>query len=343
MKHLLLSFIIGLICLPAWGQDLGILASNMQDFTEVKAGIRKNIGLEIKFLAPTDEEAFAIQYTIDGGEVMTSLGNVPVQNVVSNPGYLFCPVQLPNKVDDTVVVALFANLADDTNRVNDTFKIKLVLIEKAPYDLEATILTPVDGAEVPTGIEQTFTVVLRNVGTEDFPSGAPLLHYLSVGGLPVHTPTVTPYAGATIKPGGSGSWEFTHTFSEGENGQDIALCQFIYWAEVSDTAINTIDGNIGDNAACGQYRLVPNSIDDHEALTNNVSAYFKGQQLVVHLGQTLESHPTTLRVFNTTGQLLAERHVPAGVQQEIIRLPKQNSGVFFVQLGHHTAFKVLRF
>ena len=317
-----------------FAQDIGITEIINEPYTEVKQGSLKTIGLRLKVFGTTSETNVKIDYQIDNGPVTAGLAMLSVASLTQGPGLVPCPVRFPATLLDTVEVTLFVTLKGDTNNTNDTVKGAFVVKEKVANDLKVELAEPIAGSNLTVGNFHELTFSLTNVGTTDFATGTSLLVYQMLNGEMFQTPEPTTYTGTTLKPGDAGTYTVEIFLNQRHEGADIEFCQYLYWSDLSDTAIATIEGNSEDNIVCAEFKAVPNSLNELAINPWIKSLRYTHQEVqVVFNPAATKDLAGSMAIINASGQLVAQETFSTRTEQLSVPLSYAQPGVYLVQLS----------
>jgi len=331
-----------LFAIQLQAQDLGISHLAHIELSEVKGEATKRLVVVLDVVSAVNTgKTFDLKYSIDNGAVVTAVTDIsfdgtPVGQKV-NP--IPCPVPFGSNYDDTVAVRVIIDMDGDTDASNDTALIRFIVKEKVKNDLKLTLISPKSGDDLAVDQSHDFTYSIKNVGTTDLAEGgSQLLEYISINGVLLENPSFSPYQGDTLKPGDSLEQVLTFTFPSMQQGQSLLLCNNLFWAELTDSSLNSIEGNHSDNSACAEFNLVPNSINEisNEPLIQSLSLANKNLRIVFSEAPAHREH-VQLEVISPNGKTIFSKSIAHPQGSQNIAIPAMNNGLYLVRIhsnGH---------
>ena len=340
MNHFRLAIAALLLFItPFWtaAQDLKITRIINASPEEVKAGTNKNLGLRVKMSGTSNSENFSVSYKINGGPTMLSVEAFPMTNIVDGTALIPCPITFPSEFDVAVNIKIFVELEDDINTENDTAKALFMTREKVANDLALTFNSANSDLPGGTTIMREFT--LKNVGTNDFPTGTLLLSYQLLNGAYIQSPQSITYDGETLKPGDETILEATFMIDQNLIGDSVNFCQYLYWMETTDTAIITLEGNLNDNALCKKFNIVdPTGVETKNSTDFIQQLYVEGQSLnlIMNTDQKI-NEPLLLSIYGMNGKLVYTSTITNTSAQYSIPLEHVTRGIYILKMATPTS------
>lgn len=326
-----------LFTIPLQAQDLGISHLAHVELSEVKGGDTKRIVVILDVVsAVATGKTFDLKYSIDNGAAATAVTNISFDGTPAgqkvNP--IPCPVPFGTNYDDTVAIRIIIDMDDDTDASNDTALIRFIVREKVKNDLKLTLLSPKSGDDLAVDKPHDFTYSIKNVGTTNLVEGGnQLLEYISLNGVLLENPSFSAYEGDTLKPGDSLEQVLTFTFPAIQQGQSLRLCNNVFWAELTDTSLNSIEGNHSDNSACADFNLVANSILEINQEPFIESLSLANGNLRIAFTETLSSKENVqLEVVSADGKTLFNQNIDYPQGNQDFAMPSLHNGLYLVRI-----------
>lgn len=303
------TFTIALLFISifSFSRDIGIVQIAPNALTELKAGETRNINLILKaYNAFEIGETMAIKYRINDGVTKVSIEKMQLMMLAENQTspLLACPIRVPNLDNDTVKITMIIELIGDDNYENDTLSINYIVKTRIKNDLEISITKPSFNQEVHADSTYEFWVNYKNVGSNNFETGTTLLSFITIDGAFQGQPNQSIYAGQSLAPDESSKEIFQLTFTKADVGKSIPVCYHSFWSELTDTSLNTIEGNYNDNAGCVSVTIIsPTSV----ATINNAvnSLYINNNNLIVSFKNSTDI--SKIEVWNIEGKQVLEK------------------------------------
>lgn len=316
-------------------QDLGISYIDHIELSEVKGGASKFVlvVVDVNETVP-DNSTFNVSYSIDGATPIQSVEEWPVLS--GNSGQQLppvrCPVPFGKNFNDTVKLTMILDFDGDKDASNDTAHIGFIVREVVPNDLSITLLSPDPGSDLKTDEPHELIYSVKNVGTTTLTSGDLLLEFLRVNDQVVENPSFEPYAGNPLNPGDSFTTSVYFTFPEQQQGESVEICNNIFWAQLNDNTLNTIEGNHGDNSSCATFNVVANSISEITETSILQSITLAQGILQFTASETATGEKTRIRLLDATGKLLLDEALTLQPGTHQYSLPTLSQSIYLVQL-----------
>lgn len=336
MKHTLPLFLLAILgcSFPCLAQDLSISHINHIELSEVKGGASKWVRIAVRVKQQVANDAtFNVLYSIDNGPVQTSVQDWPVTN--SSVGLLppvSCAVPFGTTYGDTVELRLILDFENDLDNNNDTALIRFIIREKVPNDLQLTLLSPSTGTDLEVGATTEFVYSLKNVGTTTLTQGTQLLEYINVNDEILGNPSFAPYEGSPLQPGDSTDISVTLSFPNLQQGERLNLCNSVFWSELTDTSLNTIEGNHGDNVSCASFNLVPNSVQEIAPQPLLHGVRLSQGQLRWSVSENARGQEAYIRLVGADGKVHLEQNVVLNEGSAQWQVPTLPAGIYWLQI-----------
>lgn len=293
-------------------QDLGITQITLPNFTEVKSGTTRDIGLGITVFGNVPiANTFSVKYRIDGGTEATAVsglssGGTPVGQEIAP---FYCPVSFPAANNDTIELSVYLDLPSDTNTSNDTVRATFVVKDVIRNDLKVIINKPTPGQKVEVNKPFQMEVFIKNTGSNALPKGSYLLERFTANGLDQRDPGISIYEGAALQPGDSFLYRVIDIdLSSADVGSTIEFCNTVLWTEI-DTRVHIVEGYPADNDGCVTILGVPNSLDEGMDKPLIKSLNLLQDQLEVSFNpEVLQDQQVFIEAYSISGQLLATQN-----------------------------------
>lgn len=330
--RLSLFVLLSLCTFISQAQDIGLIGFHQEPYSEIKAGTTQNIRLHAKaYQKVTTPFYMSMKYKIDDGIIRTYPRQILVEkhNVGDSLPLIPCAVQFPNQPDDTVLVTIFLESANDKDASNDTLKQQFVLKERVANDLEVTVIDPTTRTSIEVGKPFDFVVAIKNVGTNYLEQGNILLSYVTIAGVR-GTPTITHFSGPRLAPEDISYQTTTITLDSSLVGDSFDICHTFFWSQLDGGALHTIEGNHQDNDGCADYKGIPSSIDEPiDALLESV--YYGSNHLVLVFHEPMQSQ-LEVRVSNISGKEMTHQIVDGSSKTQQLAIPGAQPGIYFLRM-----------
>jgi len=263
--------------------DIGLHSLYPASGSEVKSGEIRQLSFRLK--AHTEmvgATRLQVAYRIDGGTVQEPPAmTIPRMKEGELSVPFSVPFQVPEANDKTIEVEFYFTIDNDTNALNDTIVTEYVVNEKVQNDIGINFFLPKNNSNVEVGKSINFDVVINNVGSTPLTRGTPLLSFITVNEVFQGQPSTIAYDEPDLSPGDSAGISFQYEFAPSMVGNTVDLCFGLFWSELTDTSLNTIEGNYNDNETCVSVNLIRNSSIDELSEQAIEQLQFVGNELIV--------------------------------------------------------------
>ncbi|MBI1184434.1 T9SS type A sorting domain-containing protein [bacterium] len=348
MRHFLPSFVcILLISFAAQAQDLAIVSIYPANETIIKAGTSRTIALRI---SPKEHVAqgtkFGIKYRLNGGSTLTAddalyTDATPVGKLMPP---VAVPVTFPNQPDDTMRLEIFLDFADDKNHANDTIRAEYILKKSVENDLAVRLLQPHNHQVMTVDSSYQFEISIKNVGSNAVATNSSMVFYINYNGA-MQQPQIYTYTQAALQPGDSFLLSRPISFQAEDINTDAQLCVAFYLAQLTDTALVTIEGNYSDNQSCATVSVVPSSINSIKPQARFMASYYNGNLILQDVNMPENASSIAIKLYNLQGQLIMQQSVNPNLKSLSLACPTLRNGIYIVQCsgenGLHTERKIV--
>ena len=321
----------------AIGQDISVSNLTPLGGQTLKSNVDQPITVSMKAetLIPLGTQ-ITIEYSWDDGEFVQAggtlnfSGDVPAGTTVNSQGIR---IKTPDLVGDTAKLTVKVVYAADTKPSNNT-AIRLYYINDIlPYDLKVELTGPEKYATIKTWSTVNFESTITNVGSEDLPTGTPLIYSIVVNNQTQGNPAVYNYTGPTLKTNESAKVNLPLNLSKNASTGTLTFCLLYLYSKQVGSNVTSLETYATDNLGCTDLIVVINSVND-DFLELSSMNYNNGKlNLNIFNKETVSDY--NFVVTSVTGQQIAnvQHFIPTNsYSNESIALDGAASGVYILNI-----------
>ncbi|MCB0739381.1 MAG: T9SS type A sorting domain-containing protein [Bacteroidetes bacterium] len=314
--------------------------------------------VQMTFITPTEKDSVKANGKISGTCQMKVLKDLPAATILNiystvngrdkqlvtaqlfQTGYpagqsinLTGDFNIPNKPGENVVLRMFID-GGDLDPTNDTAKISVRMVSQMANDISVKITSPTLNERRYNWTTVPFKLLIKNEGTNDFPTGSDILLGGTFNDQPEIDETLLKYNGPTLKTNDTASVTVNIPIKRWAYIGENDICVFYNWVEKRGQNNIPIDQASPDNLDCIKIVVQMNSIN--EPTIKEFSVLRTQNNLQIVLDTDFENNENQAFLYDIKGHIICSTKMINGTASlPIDNLPK---GAYVVNVASSGAF-----